>query len=153
MQRQLSNEFLGLNVAISSGDESHEVLLDLDAHVSAELFGEIQEAGLQGLTFVRGLGRIEPPFGTGHQLAAFVLLRNVERLSRILVTLSEEDKTARIRPELLDEIERLPRKTRRFVELLKDITTLPTSSNGATAASFRFNPEREVCGGSAWRFT
>ncbi len=124
--RELVNEFLGLNVPISAGDESNEILLDLDAHVSAELFGEIQGAGLHRtfLSFWGDWDGSNRPSGQGHQLAASVLLRNVERLSHILVTLSQADRTARIRPELLAEIERLPRKTRRFVELLKDITTL-----------------------------
>jgi aspartate/methionine/tyrosine aminotransferase len=124
--RELVNEFLGLNVAISSGEESDEILLDLDAHVNAELYGEIQEAGLRRtfLSFWGDWDGSNRPSGQGHQLAASVLLRNVERLSHILVTLSQSDRTARIRPELLAEIERLPRKTRRFVELLKDITTL-----------------------------
>ena len=124
--RELVNEFLGLNVAISSGEESNEILLDLDAHVSAELFGEIQEAGLHRtfLSFWGDWDGSNRPSGQGHQLAASVLLRNVERLSHMLRTLSEQDRTARIRPELLAEIERLPRKTRQIVELLKDITTL-----------------------------
>ena len=124
--RELVNEFLGLNVAISSGEESNEILLDLDAHVSAELFGEIQDAGLHRtfLSFWGDWDGSNRPSGQGHQLAASVLLRNVERLSHMLRSLSEHDRTARIRPELLAEIERLPRKTRQIVELLKDITTL-----------------------------
>jgi aspartate/methionine/tyrosine aminotransferase len=124
--RELVSEFLGLNVAISSGDESREVLLDLDVHVSAELYGEVQGAGLQKtfLSFWGDWDGSNRPSGQGHQLAASVLLRNVERLSHILLTLAGCDRTARIRPELLAEIERLPGKTHRFVELLKDITAL-----------------------------
>jgi aspartate/methionine/tyrosine aminotransferase len=124
--RELVNEYLGLNVAISSGDESNEVLLDLDAHITAELFGEIQEAGLQQtfLSFWGDWDGSNRPSGQGHQLAASVLVRNVERLSHVLLALAGCDRTARIRPELLSEIERLPGKTGRFVELLNDITTL-----------------------------
>ncbi len=124
--RELVGEYLGLNVAIRSGEESDEVLLDLDAHVSAELFGEIQGAGLQRtfLSFWGDWDGSNRPSGQGHQLAASVLLRNVERMSALLRGLSAADRSARIRPEILAEIERLPGKTRRFVELLKDITTL-----------------------------
>lgn len=124
--RELVGEFLGTNVAISAGDESAEVLLDLDTHIWSELFGEQQGAGLHTpfLSFWGDWDGSNRPSGQGHQLAASVLLRNVERLSRMLVLLSQSDRTARIRPDLLAEIERLPRTTRRFVELLKDITTL-----------------------------
>ncbi|HTY59519.1 MAG TPA: pyridoxal phosphate-dependent aminotransferase, partial [Bacteroidota bacterium] len=124
--RELVDEHLGLNVAISSADESDEVLLDLDAHVSAELFAEIQGAGLQKtfLSFWGDWDGSNRPSGQGHQLGASVLLRNVERMSQILLGLAAAGSGARIRPELLAEIERLPGKTRRFVELLRDITTL-----------------------------
>jgi len=124
--RELAREFLGLNVAISAGEESHEILLDLDAHVSAELYGTLQGAGLPQtfLSFWGDWDGSNRPSGQGHQLAAAVLLRNVERLSHLIRTLASGDTGARINAELLVEIEKLPGKTRGFVDLLDDITTL-----------------------------
>ena len=124
--RELVREFLGLNVAIRAAEESQEILLDLDAHIGAELFGRLQGAGLPQtfLSFWGDWDGSNRPSGQGHQLAASVLLRNVGRLSHLLRTLAAGDARVRINAELLAEIEKLPANTRRFVGLLDDITTL-----------------------------
>ncbi|HUI11507.1 MAG TPA: pyridoxal phosphate-dependent aminotransferase, partial [Bacteroidota bacterium] len=113
--RELAREFLGLNVAINAAQESQEILLDLDAHISAELYGAIQGAGLPQtfLSFWGDWDGSNRPSGQGHQLAASVLLRNVERLSRLVRTLARGNTGARIDAELLGEIEKLPGNTRR----------------------------------------
>lgn len=123
---EIVREYLGLNVAITSGAESEEVIVDLDAHISAELYGEIQEAGLPRtfLSFWGDWDGSNRPSGQGHQLIASVLLQNVRRLSNLLHTLSERDASVRVSPDLVAELERLPGKTRQFISLLEDITAL-----------------------------
>ncbi|HTO93797.1 MAG TPA: pyridoxal phosphate-dependent aminotransferase, partial [Bacteroidota bacterium] len=124
--RELAREYLGLNVAIRAAEESQEILLDLDAHIGAELYGALQGAGLPQtfLSFWGDWDGSNRPSGQGHQLAAAVLLRNVERLSRLVRMLADGDAGVRINAELLGEIEKLPGNTRRFVGLLDDISTL-----------------------------
>ncbi len=124
--RELVREFLGLNVAITSSDESDEIIIDLNAHISAELWGDLQEAGLPGtfLSFWGDWDGSNRPSGQGHRLVASVLIENVNRLTRILRLLVQCDSTIRISPELLSEIEWLPRSTRRFIDLLNEITAL-----------------------------
>ncbi len=124
--RELVREFLGLNVAITSSDESDEIIIDLNAHMSAEMWGELQGAGLPGtfLSFWGDWDGSNRPSGQGHRLVASVLIENVNRLTRILRLLVQCDSTVRTSPELLAEIERLPRSTRRFVDLLNEITAL-----------------------------
>ncbi|NWG13485.1 MAG: aminotransferase class I/II-fold pyridoxal phosphate-dependent enzyme [Acidobacteria bacterium] len=124
--RELVREFLGLNVAISSSDESDEIIIDLSAHISAELWGELQGAGLPRtfLSFWGDWDGSNRPSGQGHRLVASVLIENVNRLTRILQLLVQCDTTVRTSPDLLSEIERLPRNTRRFIDLLNQITAL-----------------------------
>jgi len=122
--KELVNEFLGLNVAINSGDEADEITIDLDAHINAELFGELQGAGLPRtfLSFWGDWDGSNRPSGQGHRLVASVLLKNVERLSLLVRMLASRDRTARVHPDLLADIERLPGKNRRFVDLFNEIT-------------------------------
>ena len=124
--RALEAEFLGLNVAISSGDEADEIILDLDALIAAELFGDTQRADIPRpfLSFWGDWDGSNRPSGQGHRLAASAVQHNVERLSRLLRLLMAKDASVRIRPDLLADIERLPGKTRRFMKLLDEITAL-----------------------------
>jgi aspartate/methionine/tyrosine aminotransferase len=126
LARELLDEFCGLNVAISSGDEADEVLLDLDAHIAAELYAELERAGLPKtfLSFWGDWDGSNRPSGQGHRLVASVLLKNVERLSRLLQLLVRRDSAVTVSPELLAEIERLPARARGFVGVLNEITTL-----------------------------
>jgi aspartate/methionine/tyrosine aminotransferase len=126
VSKELIAEFLGLNVAITSSDEAEEVILDLDAHIAAELYGDLQGAGLSRtlLSFWGDWDGSNRPSGQGHRLVASVLLKNVKRLSHILRTLVAGGPSVRANPELLAEIERLPGMTQRFVGLLNEITVL-----------------------------
>jgi len=124
--RDLVNEFLGLNVAITSSGEADEIIIDLDAHIAAELCGEIEGAGLP-LTFLSFWGDWDGsnrPSGQGHNLVGSVLMQNVHRMSRLLRMLMERDGTVGISTELQGEMERLQAKSRHFNELLNEITGL-----------------------------
>ncbi|HXX65062.1 MAG TPA: aminotransferase class I/II-fold pyridoxal phosphate-dependent enzyme [Bacteroidota bacterium] len=124
--REIIREYLGLNVGITSFDESDEVIVDLDSHISAELYGEIERAGLPHtfLSFWGDWDGSNRPSGQGHQLIASVLLQNVRRLAVLVRTLSENDSSVHVSPELIAELDRLPGKTHQFVSLLQDITAL-----------------------------
>jgi len=124
--QELIAEFLGLNVAITSSDEAEEVILDLDAHIAAEQFGDLHGANFSRtfLSFWGDWDGSNRPSGQGHRLVASVLLKNVKRLSHLLRTLVAGDSSVRAHPELLAEIERLPGMTQRFVNLLNEITAL-----------------------------
>lgn len=122
----LTDEFLGMNVAISSVDEAEEILLDLDAYVMAELFADLQEAGPKStfLSFWGDWDGSNRPSGQGHLLVASVLLRNVERLSRLLHLLTEHDHSVGVYPALLAEMEQLPDRAKHFDRLMRKITSL-----------------------------
>ncbi|MCU0412508.1 MAG: pyridoxal phosphate-dependent aminotransferase, partial [Bacteroidetes bacterium] len=124
--RMLVREYFGLDVAITSGDEAQEVILDIDAQIQAELFAELQGANFAPsfLSFWGDWDGSNRPSGQGHRLVASVLIENVRRMSRFLVDLSARDAVVRIEPGLRAELERLPYNTRRFLILLNEITTL-----------------------------
>ena len=122
----LVNEFLGLNVAITSSDEAEEILVDLDAHITAELCAEFEGAGLAPtfLSFWGDWDGSNRPSGQGHRLIGSVLMQNVQRMSRLLQMLMERDTAVRIPLELQGEMEQLEAKSRHFIELLNEITGL-----------------------------
>ncbi len=124
--KALVEEFLGTNVAITSSDESDEVILDLNSHIAAELFGELQGAELPRtfLSFWGDWDGSTRPSGQGHRLLASVLVENVRRLSTLIIHLAATGASARIRPDLLSEIERLPGRNTRFVNIFNEITSL-----------------------------
>ncbi len=123
---ELVSEYLGLNVAINSSAEADEVLLDLDAHVGAELFAELQGApgGPTCLSFWGDWDGSNRPSGQGHRLVAGVLLQNVRRLSRIMTLLATRGATAGVPADLLAEIVRLPAHSHHFTSVLDEITQL-----------------------------
>ncbi len=124
--QELVKEFLGSNVAITSTDEAREVLLDLDAHVAAEMLGDVAGAGF-GRTFLSFWGDWDGstrPSGQGHRLVASVLMENLTRLSRILGRLAAVDRTVRLPADLLRELEQLPEGRQTLVSLLDEITSL-----------------------------
>ena len=124
--QQLVAEFLGSNVAINSGDEADEIILDLDAHIAAELYANLQGDDLPHtfLSFWGDWDGSNRPSGQGQRLVASVLLKNIERLSLILRMLVEREPSGLIQPEFLSEIEQLPGRTKRFVGLFNEITAL-----------------------------
>jgi aspartate/methionine/tyrosine aminotransferase len=124
--RELVGEFLGTNVAITSTEEAGEVLLDLDAHIAAEVLGAAS-GGSFGHTFLSFWGDWDGstrPSGQGHRLVASVLMENVTRLARVLGRLAAVDRSARIPADLLREVAHLPEGRRDFVRLLDEITGL-----------------------------
>ena len=132
-QKQLShvaanlvNEFLGMNVAITSSDEAEEIIIDLDAHIAAELCAEIEGAGLPPafLSFWGDWDGSNRPSGQGHRLVGSVLIQNVRRMSRLLRMLVERDAAVRIPPELQNDMERLESRSQHFIELVNEITGL-----------------------------
>jgi aspartate/methionine/tyrosine aminotransferase len=124
--RELLEEFFGRNVALTSSEEAEEVLVDFDAHLSAELSAELHGANLPRtvLSFWGDWDGSTRPSGQGHRLIAAVLLENLSRLSNILRVLVRCDPGITIDPELLEEVERLPAGAKAFGNLLNEITAL-----------------------------
>ncbi len=124
--RELLEEFLGLNVAITSSDESDELVLDLDAAIRAEnaswLSGRIASKSV--VSFWGDWDGSTRPSGHGHRLVATTLIANVSRLARLLWVVLEADKSIRIEPDILAELRKLPESNLRFTKLLNDITDL-----------------------------
>jgi hypothetical protein len=124
--RELLDEYLGRNVAISSEQESEELVLDLDALIAAEHWQEL-ETGASAPGFISFWGDWDGsnrPSGQGHQLVATTLMTNVARLARLIVFFARAESDAGIDRSLLVEIGTLPEKERRFSRLLNDITRL-----------------------------
>lgn len=124
--RELVEEFTGTSVAVTSSDEADEICLDLDAHIAAELFSDLQDAGLPQtfLSFWSDWDGSNRPSGQGHRLIGSVILQNVGRMSRLLALLTRREPSVSVPADLRIELERLPRDTERFLRLFNDITAL-----------------------------
>ena len=123
---ELIREFLGLNVSIVSSEESSELLLDLKAIIAAENFTAVY-SGHPFETFLSFWGDWDGssrPSGQGQSLVAAVVIENVARQGKLLQTLMKADKSVKIEPALLSELESLPETNNRFSNLLNEITSL-----------------------------
>lgn len=123
---ELLNEYLGLNVSISSQQEADEILLDLATLTAGEQYtGLFTDTSLTSfLSFWSDWDGSNRPSGQGHQLVAAVVMENVRRMARILRTLRQIDPGISVSPELLSELERLDQSSQRFTQLLNAITQL-----------------------------
>ncbi|MFA6598277.1 MAG: aminotransferase class I/II-fold pyridoxal phosphate-dependent enzyme [Ignavibacteriaceae bacterium] len=123
---ELIKEFLGLNVAIVSGQEPQELVLDLNSIIAAENYtGLHSDKPFQTfLSFWGDWDGSNRPSGQGHSLVAAVLIENVARQCRLLQTLLKSDKSVKIDSALLHEIEKLPETNKRFSNLLNEISSL-----------------------------
>jgi aspartate/methionine/tyrosine aminotransferase len=122
----LLEEYLGLNVAITSSEESEELILDLRAMIAAENAALLQSGNTRAhmMSFWGDWDGSNRPSGQGHRLVASTLIENVSRLARLLSVLLSADKSIRIAPELAAEVRTLSERNRRFTKLLNDITDL-----------------------------
>ena len=123
---ELVKEYLGMNVAIISGEESSELLLDLNSLVASEnYFGLNSNYKFHPfISFWGDWDGTNRPSGQGHSLTAAVIIENVSRQANLLKMLMRCDKTVYIEASLLDEIQKLPYRNKKFVKLLGEITQL-----------------------------
>jgi aspartate/methionine/tyrosine aminotransferase len=126
LTRELIDEFIGTTVAITSIEEADEICLDLDAHITAELYGDLHDAHSARtlLSFWGDWDGSNRPSGQGHRLVGAVLLRNVGRMSKLLRMLAERNPAVAVPADLRAELERLPANSERFLRLQNDITSL-----------------------------
>ena len=122
----LLDEYLGMNVAINSSEESDELILDLRTMIAAENTALLRngEAEAQIMSFWGDWDGSNRPSGQGHRLVASTLIENVNHLARMLSVLLSADRSVRIEPELAAEVRTLAERNRRFTKLLNDITDL-----------------------------
>ncbi|MFH1198127.1 MAG: aminotransferase class I/II-fold pyridoxal phosphate-dependent enzyme [bacterium] len=122
----LTNEYLGRNVSINSAKEGEELVCDLRSIIAAEQFTSLYSTDTNEtlLSFWGDWDGSNRPSGQGHRLVAAAVLENVTNLSSIIVTLVSIDKTVKVDPELLSEINQLSHSNKMFWELLNKITTL-----------------------------
>ena len=124
--RELLEEYLALNVAITSSEESEELILDLDSAIRGEIVSWLS-TGNESRSVVSFWGDWDGsnrPSGQGHRLVATTLMANVSRLARLLWTVLEADKSIRMEQKILAELRELPERNQRFTRLLNDITEL-----------------------------
>jgi aspartate/methionine/tyrosine aminotransferase len=126
LAKALHAEFLGLNVAISSSEESDELLLDLDAIIAAEHFQRLAAGDdtRQLVSFWGDWDGSNRPSGQGHRLVATTLMANVTRMAHVLSLVVRSADPSGVDGSLIDELRLLPEKNRRFSFLLHDITQL-----------------------------
>jgi hypothetical protein len=119
-------EFLGRNVSIDSQHEANEILLDMDALVAGESYTELftDTPMLPFLSFWSDWDGSNRPSGQGHRLIASAVMENVRRLANILNLLLQTDPRIEINSQLLSELELLPQQSKRFTQLLNNITLL-----------------------------
>lgn len=126
IRTELMKEYYGLNVPILSNEEPHELILDLQTMIDAENYTELHaDSSIE--TFISFWGDWDGsnrPSGQGHSLVAFVLIENIVRQARIITLLSSIDKSVKIDPELVREIDSLPQNNRNFTGLLSKISRL-----------------------------
>lgn len=124
--RALLQEYLGLNVSISSRQETDEILLDLAALTAGEQYSELFTGATLTpfLSFWSDWDGSNRPSGQGHQLAAAVVMENVRRMAHILGLLRQVVPDVAISPDLLSELDRLDQRNQRFTQLLNAITQL-----------------------------
>jgi aspartate/methionine/tyrosine aminotransferase len=124
--KELIKEYLGLNVAIVSSEESDELILDLNSMIASENYTKLHsdQSHQTFLSFWGDWDGSNRPSGQGHSLVASVLIENVARQSKIIQLLLKNDKSIKIDPDLLAGLEKLPENRKRFSKLLNDITSL-----------------------------
>ncbi|PKL84324.1 MAG: hypothetical protein CVV24_00505 [Ignavibacteriae bacterium HGW-Ignavibacteriae-3] len=123
---ELVKEFLGLNVAIVSGDEPAELLTDLKSFIAAENYtGLYSDKSYQVFhSFWGDWDGSNRPSGQGHSLVASVVIENISRQSKLLNLILKQESSIKIDSFLLGEIEKFPETNLRFSKLLKEITEL-----------------------------
>lgn len=128
LARELSREFLGLNVAIDSRGEGDELLLDLGAVIAAEDFARFNSrTDARGfLSYWGDWDGSNRPSGQGHRLIATVLMENVARMGKLLQMLLKASHALQLDRQLIQEVNRLPLTNRRFSALFDEITDLTT---------------------------
>lgn len=124
--QELTKEYLGLNVSVTSQQEASEILLDLAALTAGEDYARLF-TGTSLTTFLSfwsdwdGSNR---PSGQGHQLVAAVVMENVRRMAHVLDLLRQVEPGIAVNPELLSELNRLSQRNQRFTQVLNAITEL-----------------------------
>lgn len=128
----LLEEYLGLNVSITSEQEADEILLDLAALAAGEQHAALfTDAGLAPfLSFWSDWDGSNRPSGQGHRLAAAVVMENVRRMAHILTLLRQVAPDIPVSRALLSELDRLDQRNRRFTGLLNEITLLTQQLEG-----------------------
>ena len=126
VSKELWQEYVGRNVAISSEAEADEILLDLTSQIAGEEYAELFTTTTLSpfLSFWSDWDGSNRPSGQGHRLIAAVVIENVRRMSRILNLLRQADPDIDVNPELLSELHALPQENQRFTQLLNNITLL-----------------------------
>ncbi|RJQ57320.1 MAG: pyridoxal phosphate-dependent aminotransferase [Stygiobacter sp.] len=126
LREELVKEYLGLNVAIVSNEESEELILDLNSIITAENYSALysDRPFETFLSFWGDWDGSNRPSGQGHRLVAAVLIENVVRQARIIQLLHKHDKSLKIDPAIISEIEKLPKNNNRFTELFNEINSL-----------------------------
>ena len=124
--QELMQEYLGRNVSITPQYEADELLVDLTALIAAEdftaLYTDTELTPL--LSFWSDWDGSNRPSGQGHRLIAAVVIENVRQMAHILGLLRRVDLKASLNPVLLSELDLLPQKNQRFIQLLNAITLL-----------------------------
>lgn len=147
---ELIKEYFGQNVAIISSEEPQELILDLNSMIAAENYlmlhmsSDRQVSNQTFKTFLSFWGDWDGsnrPSGQGHSLVAAVIIENVMRQARIIQSIMKCDKSAKIDPVLINEIEKLPQNNKRFSDLLNEITLLTHQLEKRYRGTLPFNVE------------
>jgi aspartate/methionine/tyrosine aminotransferase len=126
LAQQIAAEYFGEGVAITSDQESEELVQDLRALIDAESWAKFKH-NLEMPTLLSFWGDWDGstrPSGQGHRLAAGALLANVMDLARLLRILDHSVPGFRMDPTLEDEVQRLEANSGKFWALLNEITRL-----------------------------
>jgi aspartate/methionine/tyrosine aminotransferase len=123
---ELMREYFGITVPITSSEESEELLLDLNSVITAEYYSEFfSDSPLSAfLSFWGDWDGSTRPSGQGHRLISTVVIENVVHESRFIKLLLKNNKSLKIDPEVLKQIENLTEKNKRFRNLQDEITLL-----------------------------
>ena len=143
ISKSLFEEYLGKNIAISSIKEGEELICDLRSMIASENFAMLNsDSSTPGLlSFWGDWDGSNRPSGQGHRLVASALLQNVTQLSEIIKTIIAVDKSVKIKPQLLAEINQLATTNNNFWQLLNEITSLTNQLEKRYKSVLPFNVE------------
>jgi aspartate/methionine/tyrosine aminotransferase len=123
---ELLEEYKGRSVAISSRGESDEVLSDIFSLVRAVEWARVKCGSdiFAFLSFWSDWDGSTRPSGQGHRLVASVLQENIEDMANLLEALEEKAPEFKLDKNLAGEIRDYRKQSKRFRELLEEITEL-----------------------------
>ena len=126
ISENLTKEYFGLNIPVTSIDEADELVCDLRSFIAAEKYihWNSSERIPPLLSFWGDWDGSNRPSGQGHRLVAASVLENVTQMAHLLTLLRKYEPGLDLDADLQKEINQLSLNKQKFWRLLNNITRL-----------------------------